>query len=39
MRVEGLGCPHCGVHISNELMSELVDLPTYNKYRQFLRNI
>jgi predicted RNA-binding Zn-ribbon protein involved in translation (DUF1610 family) len=39
MRVDGLGCPHCGMVLPNDLIRDLVDLPTYNKYRQFLRNM
>ena len=39
MRVEGLSCPHCNLVLPNDYIQQLLDRPTYNKYRQFMRNL
>lgn len=37
--MEGLGCPHCNAPFPNDVLQEFVDLPTFNKYQTFLRNL
>lgn len=39
MRVQKISCPHCGTLISSEVIRDLIDSQTYNKYKLFLRNL
>ncbi len=39
MRIQRLSCPHCGDHLPDNFIKDLLDRATFNKYRQFLRNL
>jgi hypothetical protein len=38
MRIDNIHCPHCGLKLSAEIISEFIDNTTFNKYKLFLRN-
>lgn len=39
MRIEKISCPHCGIPLQPDVIKDLTDLTTFNKYRLFLRNL
>lgn len=39
MRVEKISCPHCHILLASELIRDLTDIPTFNKYKLFIRNL
>ncbi len=39
MRVEKISCPHCGVFLTQDLIRDLTDIATFNKYKLFIRNL
>lgn len=39
MRIEKISCPHCGIPLQPDVIKDLTDITTFNKYRLFLRNL